>query len=120
MMLSILLYDFLPSICPLMKYLFKPFTHFILNFLLLLSCKHSVYILDANLWSYMLCKHFIPLCNLLSIFQRAKGFNLMKSNLLTFSFIGCAFSVLFRKCLPNSKSQICFPILSALNVSFST
>lgn len=53
------------DIFSLVKHLFKPFAHFLIQLLvLLLSFESFLYIFTQLLFSYVICRYFLPACSL--------------------------------------------------------
>ena len=88
-------------------------------FLLLLSCRNSLYILDINpfLIRHMICKYFLSFQRL--FFPSVDCFlwctevlGLMLSCLSIFAFVACIFCVTSKRSLPNPMSWCFFSLIS--------
>ena len=99
-----------PSLCSFLDFLAG-----VLSLWLLLSYRSSLYILDINHWSQMICNYFLPFCRLGfpcfdSVLWCTKCFNFDKSCFVYFAFVACAFAVISDRRLPNPVS---FPLFSS-------
>lgn len=116
---------FLCMLASLKKWLFRIFIYFLIGLLvfLLLSFSNSLYTWIQVPYRCMICKYFFLILSFsvyfLYIFVCTKVFH-FDEVWFFFSFVACAFGVISKTTLPNSKSQRLTPLFSSKIFNFSS